>query len=254
MKIVKSAQKAIDSVEEGAVGVFEDTFEDQIHPDYLVLETAEELAELQTLIRQVEQAEDLETIAALEELEEYVGQACLPSHLRVLYLDGEWKQEPETLLDEEFMTFQQEEDWEWVDAQREHFAKMHNPTPVVPNEPWRDKVLERAIEIATAEGRAPEQADFNTTMIQLHEEVPPGELALLQRDLEAVEAGTSSDPFWVFGDSSFHPEPYCDGCGFVRSACVCDQYVICPACGERVFDNYTCSACGAELTGEPDSC
>jgi len=109
---------------------------------------------------------------------------------------------------------------------------------------WQDKVTARAIEIAG--DRAPEEGDFNTALVQLRQEVPAEELEFLQRDLAAVEAGTSSDPFWAFGDQ-MPTHTYCDGCGFCHEDCCCSQFVECPHCDEWVFGFYNCSECGYPL-------
>lgn len=106
---------------------------------------------------------------------------------------------------------------------------------------WQDKVLERAIEIAG--GGAPEEGDFNTAMIQLRSEVPDEEMAVLQRDLRAVETGLSvqyavedgggwgeyDDPAWCYtcnNDIAFcECVPVgggCSDCGRRESVCTCD--------------------------------
>lgn len=96
------------------------------------------------------------------------------------------------LSDEEADRLTQEEDDEWFEAQREHFAKMENPAPIISDEPWRKKVQDLAIEIAAREGRAPEEADFNTARLLLRDEIPKEETDQLLRDLKAIEEGRSS--------------------------------------------------------------
>lgn len=188
MRTVKSVQEAIDAVAQGSVAVYRDTYLDQISPDYHILETDKEVEEFETLVQTVE-SEKVDTITALNQLEVFVGQPCETSFLVAIYKNGQWAREPEELLDEEFDLQQWEEDQGWFEAQREHFERMEYPAPVVADEPWRDEVVNLAIEIAAVEGRAPEEADFNTAMLQLHDQVPPKELKMLQRDLKKIEEG-----------------------------------------------------------------
>ncbi|MCG2685774.1 hypothetical protein L6258_00195, partial [Candidatus Parcubacteria bacterium] len=233
MKIVKSVQEAINAVDDGAVGVYRDTYMDQICPDYPVLETAWELDKFRRLVAAVQEAPrgTLAVSDALEELREFVDRPCLPGFLHVLYDEEKgWRQSPESLLDDEFDRLQEEEDGEWFDNQREHFAEKEDPAPVVSDEPWRKKVITVATEIAAMEDRGPEEGDFNTAMILLHEEVPRKELAFLQRDLMAIEMGTSSDSLDRIGDNPPVHQPFCDGCGFVFDDCICHELFVCPHC------------------------
>lgn len=245
MKIVSTVQEALNTFEAGAVGIYEDTYMDQVNPDYIILETADELVKFEGLVGAVRKASGTPAVlAALAELELFLDRPAETTHLFVLYKDGRWLVSFEELLDDEFDRQQQEADADWFEAQREHFTA--EKAPVVADDPWRDKVVGLATEIAAAEGRAPEQADFNTAIIRLHDEVPADELGYLQRDLEAVEAGTSSEGLTtVFGLRK--PSPFCDGCGFVVEECICNELVVCPSCGERVWYDYRCGACGADL-------
>jgi hypothetical protein len=195
MKTVKSVQEAIGAVNNGAVAVYRDTYKDQILPSYRVLETEEEAVQFQRLVQQVEKAESgtLQVSAAIEKLEEFVGDRwCLPSHLEPIYKDGRWLWDPESLLRNEESSQAWLEDQSWFDAQREHFAEMEDPTPIVADEPWLDKVVELATKIAAKEGRAPEEADFNAATLQLRNEIPQEQVGILQNDLRAIEEGRST--------------------------------------------------------------
>lgn len=200
MKIVSTVQEMLNAFEAGAVGIYEDTYMDQVNPDYVILETADELIEFEGLVDAVRKARGTPAmLTALAELELFLDRPAETTHLFVLYKDGRWLVSFEELLDDEFDRQQQDADAGWFEAQREHFTA--EETPVVADEPWRGKVLDTAIQIAATEGRAPEQADFNTALIQLHKEVPPDELELLRRDLAAIEAGISTEGLSSIGDA-----------------------------------------------------
>ena len=90
---------------------------------------------------------------------------------------------------------------------------------------WRQEVLQRAIEISAT--GVPEEGDFNTAMIQLRDIVPSSELALLQADLESVEAGSNvpegweeeEDPYW----HDWCDDEDCPGCGNPPGFCDCEH-------------------------------
>ena len=96
--------------------------------------------------------------------------------------------------DEEADRLAQEEDEEWFETQREGFRQRENPDPiVVPDEPWRQEVLAKAMEIAKQDGRGhPEEADFNTATIVLGDKIPKDVQESLKEDLKAIEEGRSS--------------------------------------------------------------
>jgi len=204
MRIEKTVSKIVKLAHAGVAGVHRDTYMDQVRPDYIVLETSKELAEFRHLVAAVREAPrgTLGVIAALEKLEKFVGRPCLPEYLTLLYDEEKgWRQTPESLLDDEFDRRLWEEDADWFTAQRGHFAERDNSTPIVPDEPWRGKVVtlateiaeaESPTEIAEAESRGPEEGDFNAALIRLHGEVPPEELARLVADLKAIEEGHSA--------------------------------------------------------------
>lgn len=187
MKIVSTVQEAFNAFEAGAVGIYKDTYMDQVNPDYIILETADEVVKFEGLVGAVRKASGTPTVlTALAELELFLDMPAETTHLFALYKDGRWLVSFEELLDDEFDRQQQEADADWFEVQREHFTV--EKAPVVADESWRGKVVDTATQIAAREGRAPEAGDFNTAMLQLHEEIPEKEMVLLRQDLAAVEA------------------------------------------------------------------
>lgn len=196
VEIVKKVEDAIDSVrKKGALSVYEDTYDDQMNPNYIIFNDEEELGRFEELLRQTREAmpDDFsERRRIFDELDKIVGKSVEAGNLYWIYKGGEWAIPPDALIDDAISWRLQEEDWDWFEAQREHFAEMENPTPIVTDEPWRKKVQDLAIEIAAKEGRAPEEVDFNTARLRLRGEIPKEETDQLLRDLKAVEEGRSS--------------------------------------------------------------
>ncbi|MFC1621997.1 hypothetical protein ACFL13_01240 [Patescibacteria group bacterium] len=99
------------------------------------------------------------------------------------------------------------------------------------NKTWQEQVQELAIRNAAP--YAPEEADYNSAMIQLHEIVPKEEMDRLQNNLAAIEEGrSSSDDHLGYPENDF--EEY-------------DDPAWCYACNkDTAFCSCPCS-CGSEL-------
>lgn len=128
MKIVRSVQAAIDLVQKaGAAGVWCDTYMDQIHPDYIVLETAAEAARFGQILADIKAEfaiwppRDNRQIV-LDALRTFLGRHCNSDDIKWVFKDGKWSITPEELLHDELSQKIQDEDDDWFEAQREHFA------------------------------------------------------------------------------------------------------------------------------------
>lgn len=186
MNVVHSVKAAIEAVERGATCIYKDTFSDELHPDYLVAQTKEEGDTFDHLVKMAKRGDQ----KAHDALVKMLGRSVNSRDFALLFKDGQWAITPDELLNDEESRRQQDEDDGWFDEQRAHFAGMEEPRTVAG--PWMDKVVSRAAEIAAQEGRTPEEADFNTAMIQLHDQIPASATEQLQKDLLAVEEGRSS--------------------------------------------------------------
>lgn len=129
VRIFTEAQDAIDAVQnDNAVAVWEDTYMDQINPNYICFFDQEIAAEFDQLVRQLN---DLRTEhGAMEErqrlfdrLKELATIDVISSSLSWIYTNGKWAMSPEDLLADEDSTRGQEKDTEWHEQEREHFKK-----------------------------------------------------------------------------------------------------------------------------------
>lgn len=123
--VVRKVEDAIKLVrDENAVGIWEDTYMDQINPNYLVFFDEEKLDRFGELFLQARNASggSSEKMKALKELNEIATTDIETGNLYWVYKNGEWSMPPEALISEAEMNRAQETDWDWFDDQRDHFA------------------------------------------------------------------------------------------------------------------------------------
>jgi len=127
VEVVKGVENAIRLVQrEQAVAVYEDTYLDQIHPNYLVFRDEDKSARFAELLETIKSTPGgtPERIKIFGELNEIAGTDIETGNLHWIYRNEEWAIPPEGLIADEISMQLQEEDWDWFETQREHFEGM----------------------------------------------------------------------------------------------------------------------------------
>lgn len=128
-QVFKEAEKAVREVKENnAVAVYQDTYMDQVKPDYIVFYDEDKAERFKTLL--TEDLPDTGRRAIFAEMDELAGKDVERGSLYWVYRDGEWAIPPEAFIDEAAMAIMQEEDDDWFQMQREHFAGLPEPDPL----------------------------------------------------------------------------------------------------------------------------
>lgn len=126
VKIFKNAQEAIDAVQKDrAVGIYEDTYMDQMNPNYIVFYDPEPFQKFEKTLTDLrnQPGGSSKRWELFEELKELAGSNNIePGNLQWLYR-SEWAITPQQLLDDEDSTRTQLEDNDWFDHQKEHFSR-----------------------------------------------------------------------------------------------------------------------------------
>lgn len=125
VRIFKNAQEVIDAVQkDSAVGVYEDTYMDQMNPNYLVFYDQAHFQKFEKTLTDLrnQPGGSLKGDELFQELKELANSNIEPGNLQWLYR-SEWAITPQQLLDDEDSTRTQLEDSDWFDHQKEHFSR-----------------------------------------------------------------------------------------------------------------------------------
>lgn len=124
VKSFKNVQEAIDAVQkDNAVGVYKDTYMDQVKPNYLVFYDQENFQKFEKTLTELRKQPggSNERIQLFDDLKGLAGPNIEPSHLHWIYR-SQWAISPKDLISEETDSKIQEEDTQFYQEQREHFS------------------------------------------------------------------------------------------------------------------------------------
>lgn len=93
---VHSVQAAIEAAEKGALAIYWDWCVGVPYSSYCVIETREELAELSSLLNV-----RVDNTLSRERLRRLTGWGCWPGFIEALFVEGEWRRDPNELLERE---------------------------------------------------------------------------------------------------------------------------------------------------------
>lgn len=122
--IINNMREVIEAVNQGAYGVYKDVYIDSTRPEYHILETREEMVQLEQLIKAAKEKRNFD---AFDALQAFLGRSSTTDHLSIIYKDKRWFRDPDQLLLEEEMWEQQREDDDWFEEQQRHFSERDEP-------------------------------------------------------------------------------------------------------------------------------
>ena len=130
-QVFKNVEDAINEVRTGkVVGVYEDTFSGQSHAKYIVFYDEERFKKFEEVIELTKNLPSEGRQKIFDDLHSLAGSDVESSSLYWIYRNGEWASPPESLLKDAALTKLDEEDQEWFETQREHFAGIEDADPL----------------------------------------------------------------------------------------------------------------------------